>query len=78
VIERSLIVCETEDFTVDESWLDVGSGPTSEGYRSPGRTLSAKLHEKKIIEAALAETGGRVSGRSGAAARLNMPGSTLD
>jgi transcriptional regulator with GAF, ATPase, and Fis domain len=78
VIERSLIVCETEDFTVDESWLDVGSGPTSKAQPTLGRTLSTKLHEKEIIEAALAETGGRVSGPSGAAARLNMPGSTLD
>jgi PAS domain S-box-containing protein len=78
VIERSLIVCETEDFTVDESWLDVGSGPNSKAHRPLGQTLSTKLHEKEIIEATLAETAGRVSGPSGAAARLNMPASTLD
>jgi hypothetical protein len=78
VIERSLIVCETEDFSVDESRLDVGSGPTSKAHRSIGQTLSTKLHEKEIIEAALAETGGRVSSPSGAAAKSNMPVSTLD
>jgi transcriptional regulator with PAS, ATPase and Fis domain len=78
VIERSLIVSETEDFTVDESWLDAGSGPTSKAHRPLGQTLSIKLNEKEIIEATLAETAGRVSGPSGAAARLNMPASTLD
>ena len=40
--------------------------------------FSTKLHEKEIIEATLAETGGKISGPSGAAARLNMPASTLD
>jgi len=31
-----------------------------------------------MIEAALAETRGRISGRSGAAVRLGMPASTLE
>jgi transcriptional regulator with GAF, ATPase, and Fis domain len=75
---QSLIVTETEDFTVDESWFDIGSGPTSKAHRPLGQTFSTKLHEKEIIEATLAETAGRVSGPSGAAARLNMPASTLD
>ena len=34
--------------------------------------------EKKAIETALAEAGGRVSGPDGAAARLGIPPSTLD
>lgn len=78
VIERSLIVSETEDFTVDESWLDIASGPRAKAHRPLGQTLSAKFHEKEMIEATLAETAGRVSGPSGAAAKLNMPASTLD
>ncbi len=42
--------------------------------------LSGKLaaQEKEMIEAALRESGGRVSGPSGAAAKLGMPGSTLE
>jgi transcriptional regulator with GAF, ATPase, and Fis domain len=77
VIERSVIVCETENFSVDESWLSrkpIAGGPTSE------LELSQKLaaHEKQMIEAALRESGGRVSGPSGAAAKLRMPGSTLE
>jgi formate hydrogenlyase transcriptional activator len=72
VIERSVIVCDTEDFSVDESWLS--------HERTASRPLSDELvtQEKEIIEAALAQTSGRVSGPAGAAARLGMPASTLD
>jgi formate hydrogenlyase transcriptional activator len=77
VIERSVIVCDTGNFSVDESWLSrtpIASGPTSQLELS--RQLDA--HEKQMIEAALRESGGRVSGPSGAAAKLRMPGSTLE
>jgi PAS domain S-box-containing protein len=77
VIERSVIVCETENFSVDESWLSrktVASGSTSQLELS--QRLAAQ--EKQMIEAALRESGGRVSGPSGAAAKLRMPGSTLE
>jgi PAS domain S-box-containing protein len=72
VIERSVIVCDSENFSVDESWL-------SHEVRSDLH-LSDELvaQEKRIIEAALAETGGRVSGPSGAAVKLGLPPSTLD
>jgi transcriptional regulator with AAA-type ATPase domain len=61
VIERSIIVCDTETFSVDESWLVRDSRQT----RSANQPLSDKLltQEKEMIEAALAESGGRVSGR---------------
>ena len=68
VIERSVILCETENFSVDESWLssEVISPPQVTGR------ITQKLvsQEKAIIEAALAESKGRVSGTSGAAAKL--------
>lgn len=72
VIERSMIICDAEEFSVDESWL-------SRESRS-SRPLADALvdQEKRMIEAALAETRGRVSGPSGAAAKLGMPASTLD
>jgi transcriptional regulator with GAF, ATPase, and Fis domain len=72
IIERSVIVCDTEDFSVDESWLS--------HERASSRPLADEMvtQEKEIIEAALAQTGGRVSGPAGAAARLGMPASTLD
>jgi transcriptional regulator with GAF, ATPase, and Fis domain len=77
VIERSVIVCDTENFSVDESWLS--RQPLASEPRSPVE-LSRKLaaQEKEMIEAALRESGGRVSGPSGAAAKLGIPGSTLE
>ena len=76
VIERSVIVCETENFTVDESWvsreLDTADLTSRTLFRMP------PSQEKKTIEGALADARGRVSGPSGAAARLGLPPSTLD
>jgi DNA-binding NtrC family response regulator len=77
VIERSVIVSESKKFSVDESWL---SKRPQRPEVSGGQELSAKLasEEKEMIETALRECGGRVSGPSGAAQRLGMPGSTLE
>jgi PAS domain S-box-containing protein len=74
VIERSVIVCDTEEFTVDESWLS--ARPAIEGRVALSGTLAA--HEQAIIEDALQASGGRVFGPSGAAARLGVPRSTLE
>ncbi len=76
VIERSIVLCDTENFTVDESWL----------FRKPEELEPASKpllrmppsQEKQAIEAALAEAQGRVSGPTGAAAMLGVPASTLD
>jgi formate hydrogenlyase transcriptional activator len=72
VIERSVIVCESDVFSVDENWLF--------NSRGPGATLSADLEsqEKTRIEEALAATQGKISGASGAAKILGMAPSTLD
>jgi transcriptional regulator with GAF, ATPase, and Fis domain len=78
LIERSVIVSETEDFTVDESWLEFGSLSTNRGHRSSDPLSYPRSQEKEIIEAALAETRGKVSGPFGAAVKLNMPTTTLD
>jgi DNA-binding NtrC family response regulator len=80
VIERALIVCDTEYLTVDERWLqteavDVAATHASKQVQPLAETLAT--HERSVIEAALAETGGLVSGRFGAAAKLGMPASTL-
>jgi PAS domain S-box-containing protein len=77
VIERSVIVCETENFSVDESWL---SRQPLASERTSRHELSRKFaaQEKEMIEAALRESRGRVSGSSGAAAKLGIPGSTLE
>jgi len=77
VIERSVIVCESDNFSVDESWLSRPALATDHVVRVE---LSGKLaaQEKEIIEAALRESGGRVSGPSGAAAKLGVHRSTLE
>jgi PAS domain S-box-containing protein len=77
VIERSVIVCETNNFSVDESWL---SQKLPETRAESQLDLSEKVaaQEKEIIEAALRESQGRVFGPSGAAASLGIARSTLE
>jgi len=74
VIERSVIVCDTDEFTVDESWLS--ARPAVDSRLALPSTLAG--HEKAIIEEALRASGGRVFGPAGAAARLGIPRSTLE
>ena len=72
VVERSVILCETEDFSVDENWLL--------HQTQPSRSLSHEVvsQEREMIESALEECKGRISGPSGAATKLGLPASTLD
>jgi PAS domain S-box-containing protein len=74
VIERSLIVCDSDEFTVDESWLSTGRKVEGAGAL-PGKVSA---YEKAVIEEALRASGGQVFGPTGAAARLRMPRSTLE
>ena len=74
VVERAVILSETETFDVDESWLN-----TESTIPSQHEGLSAlDDREVEMIEAALAETHGRISGPSGAAAKLGIPRQTLE
>jgi PAS domain S-box-containing protein len=73
VIERSLIVSETDEFSIDKSW--VANQPRSPASRAPSVPSSG---ERERIEAALAQSKGRVAGESGAAAILGVPASTLE
>jgi formate hydrogenlyase transcriptional activator len=76
VIERSVIVCDTDTLAVDENWLSREAAFT----QPPGQPLGKRIvvEERQLIEAALAEARGRVSGRAGAAAKLGIPASTLE
>src|SRR5438876_5260454 len=71
VIERSLIIVDTNEFSVDKNWL-------SHEFRSSPRLTSRISTEQEQIEAALAQAKGKVSGRHGAAAKLGIPASTLE
>jgi PAS domain S-box-containing protein len=80
VVERAVVLCDSETFSVDATWLKreipKDSGHLSAVSRGLGRLDETK--ERELIEAALAQTGGRVSGPSGAAARLGIPRQTLE
>src|SRR6266566_2536914 len=77
VIERSVILCEMETFSVDENWLPQQPSLTEPKNQMelPGRLLA---QEKEMIEAALKESRGRIFGPTGAAAKLGIPRSTLE
>src|ERR1700723_942409 len=76
VIERAVILSEGDIFCVDETWLK----PQAPQFARPTAALNSALQrqEKEMIEAALAESAGRVSGPDGAATKLGLPRPTLD
>jgi DNA-binding NtrC family response regulator len=78
VIERSLIVSSGDIFSVDEAWLSKESSQPPSQVQVL-RPLEGEFGgEREIIEAALAESRGRIAGPSGAAAKLQIPPSTLE
>jgi DNA-binding NtrC family response regulator len=78
VIERSVILCETEIFSIDENWLPKRPPLTPEPKQQVELPRRLLVQEKDMIEAALKDTRGRVSGPTGAAAKLGIPRSTLE
>jgi len=72
VIERALILCDSETFSVERAWLH----PEAEPLVGLQPTLISQ--ERDLIEAALAETSGRISGPTGAARKLGVPRTTLE
>src|SRR5260370_19320164 len=76
VIERAVILCDGETFSVDEAWLKRASSPVSDPVGPLVTTLVER--EREIIETALAQCQGRVSGANGAAKKLGIPRQTLD
>jgi DNA-binding NtrC family response regulator len=79
VVERAVILCDGETLSVDETWL--ANEQVSESRRSslPTRPLRRDENkERRLIEAVLAESKGRVAGPTGAAAILGIPRQTLE
>jgi formate hydrogenlyase transcriptional activator len=76
VIERAVILCEGETFSIEEMWLKREPSRLS----GPGALLAVTIadREREVIEAALVESKGRISGPHGAAAKLGVPRQTLD
>src|SRR5467141_291258 len=83
VIERAVILCDGDTFSVDETWLTrhpkAAAGPSiSVGTSLPQQQHLQSETERQMIEAALAVTRGRIAGPKGAAAKLGIPRQTLD
>lgn len=80
VVERAVVLSDGNTFWVDESWLERKQPPelARSSVVEKGLLRLDADREKEIIEAALAETGGRIAGPSGAAAKLGIPRQTLD
>jgi formate hydrogenlyase transcriptional activator len=83
VVERAVILCDGDTFSVDESWLQRKSGQSAgDDLARPGILAEDQRRfasqEKQSIEAALAACKGQVSGARGAAAKLGIPPQTLD
>jgi formate hydrogenlyase transcriptional activator len=76
VIERAVILSDGDTFSVDATWLK----RQAPRFAGPTAALNSALQqqEKEMIEAALAESAGRVSGPGGAATKLGLPRPTLD
>ncbi len=76
VIERGVILSDDDAFSVDETWLkrETRQVPSSK----VALTGALLTQEKEMIEAALTETRGRISGAAGAAVKLGLPARTLD
>jgi DNA-binding NtrC family response regulator len=76
VIERAVILCDGEVLSIDETWL-----PREQPASPPqsGALVTSLIdQERQLIESALSECQGRVSGASGAAVKLGIPRSTLE
>jgi formate hydrogenlyase transcriptional activator len=72
VIERAMIFCDSDTFFVEQAWLQPEAKPRV-------RLQPALINqERELIEAALAETRGRIAGPEGAAIRLGVPRTTLE
>jgi formate hydrogenlyase transcriptional activator len=76
VIERAVVVYQRGNLSVRKSWLSRASLPT--GTTTQPLLRRSAVEDRQIIGAALAESRGRVSGPSGAAAKLGVPPSTLE
>jgi formate hydrogenlyase transcriptional activator len=76
IVERSVILCGGDTLSIDESWLSIQPRPGLDRSAPLAQTL--KDQEREMIEAALAESRGKVAGSNGAAVRLGMAPSTLE
>jgi formate hydrogenlyase transcriptional activator len=82
VVERAVILCDGETFSVEDTWLRGDSSQSGQSVSEAGAVTERKnvlvQQEKRMIEDALAASAGRISGPVGAAAKLGIPRQTLE
>jgi DNA-binding NtrC family response regulator len=76
IVERSVILCSGDTFSIDDAWLPNQAPVRTDGACALPEALQDQ--EKEMIEAALAKSKGRVAGTRRAAATLGIPPSTLE
>jgi DNA-binding NtrC family response regulator len=76
IVERSVILCVGDAFSIDEAWLSTQASLRTEGSGPLPEALQDQ--EKEMIEAALTKSRGKVAGPRGASATLGIPASTLE
>jgi formate hydrogenlyase transcriptional activator len=76
VIERAVVLCDSDTFSIDEQWLQ--GKPQQPSKRTARSVTTLAEGEKGLIEAALTASHGRISGPSGAATKLGIPRQTLE
>ena len=80
VVERAVLLCDGDTFSVDESWLRQDPLRQEQPKGTPLRGLGRMdaEQERGLIEDALRASNGRISGPYGAAAKLGIPRQTLE
>jgi PAS domain S-box-containing protein len=80
IVERAVLLCDGDTFSVDESWLRQSPPENAPTGASPIRGLGRldSEQERSLIEEALRASNGRISGPAGAAAKLGIPRQTLE
>jgi formate hydrogenlyase transcriptional activator len=80
VVERAVLLCDGDTLSVDETWfkhhIGTQTNQASIALKSLKRVDSSR--ERLLIESALADSAGKISGPSGAAAKLGIPRQTLE
>jgi PAS domain S-box-containing protein len=76
VIERAIVLCDGDTFSIEESWL---RGTTARGSSRVTRSaVTLAEGERELIVTALKESSGKISGPGGAARKLGVPRQTLE
>ena len=80
LVERAVLLCDGDALSIDAAWLrqETQAETPRATVTLNGIEQVKDRHERELIEAALAECAGRISGPSGAAAKLGIPRQTLD